>query len=116
MKANYVYSAIDTALAFATNWGRRDGALFYCWVPVALNSAVGIRAVAEEVRELNSYRSWSAYQLEGEITAKIEVPANQIKRVEWWDIASCRGNDPSDFEDNPNFQPPSPVLNVRELF
>ena len=83
VQKNFVYSAIDIALMFATeDWGR-PGALFYLWVPVSYNRAVSLRAVAEPVRDLNTYQRWSPYQLEGEITAKINIPANQIERVEW---------------------------------
>jgi len=44
----------------------------------ALTPAVEISHMAEEVRELNIYRRYSAFQTEGEIVAKIEVSARQI--------------------------------------
>jgi hypothetical protein len=122
-RTNRIYPADDTALAFATENGVRPGFLFYCWVIVGLRPAVSIEAVAEEVRELNAYRSWSAYQLEGELTAKIQVHANHIQRVEWWQPG---GNgqiqlqsSPPDWNPsylNPYFDPPSNVSNIRELF
>jgi hypothetical protein len=122
-RTNRVYPADDTALAFATENGVRPGFLFYCWVIVGLNPAVSIEAVAEEVRELNSYRSWSAYQLEGELTAKIQVNANQIHRVEWWEPEGSgqlqlRSRPPEWNPSylNPRFAPPSSVSNIRELF
>jgi hypothetical protein len=112
---NSVYSAIDTALQFATDDGRHAEALYFGWLPVSLNPAVQIQAVAEAVRDLNVYHRWSPFQLEGEITAKIHIPANQIERVEWWDpltgLTHC-----SDHVTNPSFAPPTPILNVRELF
>jgi hypothetical protein len=122
-RTNRIRPAQNTALSFATDNGRRHGFLFYCWVIVGLKPAVSIEAVAEEVRDLNSYRSWSAYQLEGELTAKIQIPANQIERVEWW-IPNGQGGvvqqaSPPDWDPaymNPRFNPPSDVSNIRELF
>jgi hypothetical protein len=122
-RTNRVLPAEDTALMFATRNGTQDGFLFYCWVIVGLKPAVAIEGLAEEVRELNSYRSWSAYQLEGELTAKIHIPANQIQRVEWW--APGSGGEPAQQTSRPEwnpaylnslFNPPSDVSNIRELF
>jgi len=122
-RTNHVHPAEDTALAFATDNGTRSGFLFYCWVIVGLKPAVSVEAVSEEVRELNSYRRWSAYQLEGEITAKIHVPANQIQSVEWWEPTVAgpleRRTDSTDWTPaylNRRFSPPSDVSNIRELF
>lgn len=112
---NAIYSAVDTALEFATDAGTRPGALFYGWVIVGINPAVKLAAVAESVRDLNVYHRWSPFQQEGEITAKIHIPANQIQRVEWWDTR-IDPSSPSDFRDNPLFTAPTPILNVREHF
>jgi hypothetical protein len=122
-RTNRVLPAEDTALMFATNNGTAPGFLFYCWVVVGLKPAVPIEGVAEEVRELNSYRSWSAYQVEGELTAKINIPANQIQRVEWWApgpggqlTQQISGVDWNPAYLNPIFNPASEVSNIRELF
>jgi hypothetical protein len=112
---NIIHSAIDTALFFATDLWSRPGALFYCWTPVGPNPAVEVLSVAEAVRDLNVYHRWSPYQLEGEITAKVQIPANQISRVEWWD-GSQRKNRAVDIFLNPLFVDPAPVTNLRELF
>ena len=112
---NWVYSAIDTALMFATDSWSRPGALFFLWVMTGHRPAVPIRAVAEPVRDLHIYRRWSAFQLEGEVTAKIHIPANQIERVEWWDGAMNTGA-PIDQVRNPNYVEPDQLSNVRELF
>jgi len=106
---NTPHSAIDTGLWFATDFGTRPGALFHCWVPVGLNPAVEVRSVAEAVRELHVYRDYLPYQLEGEVTAKVHIPANQIEKVEWW-------NDFTDADpvDNPISSPPlEPVSRAR---
>jgi hypothetical protein len=115
VQQNFVYSARDTALMFATEDWARPGALFYVWVPVSYNRAVAIGAVAEPVRDLNIYQRWSPFQLEGEITAKVNIPANQIEKVEWWDGSKSQ-TDPVDFCDNPIFMAPTPLSNIRELF
>jgi hypothetical protein len=114
-RTNFLYSAVDTALLFATDGWRRPGALFYCWVPTALNQAVSLEAVAEPVRDLLTYRTWSPYQLEGEVAAKVHIPANQIQRVEWWDGAVDQ-HDRVDVFDNPNYVAPAAVTNFRDLF
>lgn len=115
LQQNFVYSAVDIALDFATDaWGR-PGAVFFGWTIVGLNPAVPMVGISESVRELNVYRRWSPYQLEGEITAKIHIPANQIERVEWWDPNHSR-TAPEQIYQNADFEPPDPISNVRELF
>ncbi len=114
-KTNRLIPAKRTALSFATNWGTNPGYLFYCWVIVSLNQAVEIEGVAEEVRELNTYRSYSHYQIEGEITAKIQICSNQIQKCEKYTPIP-----PGPFRldwryDNPNFNEPNKVSNLREL-
>jgi len=113
LEQNHLYSAKDTALDFATGAGSHAGVLFFGWVVVGLSPAVCIGSVAESVRELNVYHRWSPYQLEGEITAKVHIPANQIERAEWWEPGSTA---PYDEFPNPHYQAPSAILNIRELF
>ena len=112
---NYIHSALTTALDFATDAWAHPGALFFGWVPVALNPAVPLSAFAEEIRNLNVYHRWSPFQLEGELTAKVHIPANQIERVEWWDGSVDRENPVHTFS-NSGFVGPTPITNVRELF
>jgi hypothetical protein len=115
MRINRVHEAQDTALRFCTDWGARPGYLFYCWVIVGLKPAVSVEGVAEEIRELNTYLSWSDYQLEGEVTAKISVPANQIRAWERWDSDS-NGNVNARYtrrEQNLRFDGPALVSNIR---
>ena len=117
MRINRVHQAQDVALRFGTNWGERHGYLFYCWVVVGLKRAVSVEGVAEEIRELNTYASWSDYQLEGEVTAKISVPANQIRAWERWDSDGKGAIEPAYTwrQENPRFDPPALVSNLREL-
>lgn len=112
---NNIYSAVDKALEFATSHFTRPGALFYGWLIVAINPAVEIASVAEPVRDLNIYHRWSLYQLEGEITAKVNIPANQIEIVEWWDPSQSEDK-PQKIYRNPNFVSPTPLLNHRGYF
>lgn len=112
---NWIYSAVDTALMFATEDWTRPGALFYLWTPVSHKRAVGLSTVAEPVRDLTIYRRWSPFQLEGEITAKVSIPSNQISHVEWWDGAQSRST-PTNSWQNPAYVDPSVLGNIRELF
>lgn len=115
ISSNNIYSAVDTALLFATGAWAHPGALFYCWTPVGYNKAVDVLAVAEAVRDLNVYHRWSIYQLEGEITAKVHIPANQIKCVEWWD-GSIRKDAAVDTLTNHTYIDPKPITNMKEYF
>jgi hypothetical protein len=83
-ETHVVNPARRTALAFATDKGRREGWLFTCYVIVAVNRSTPIPSVAEEVRDLNQNRAYSHYWAEGEVAAKINVPSPQILCVERW--------------------------------
>lgn len=84
-KANYVYTARRTAMQFGSRHGRSDTAyIFACWVLVAPRAATELYGVAEEIRNLTVYQSYSEYADQGEIAAKLHVPANQIERCEKW--------------------------------
>ncbi len=118
LQTNITHPAHMTALDFATNGGATDGYLFYCWVVVGLRPAVEVENVAEEVRELNTYRRYSPYQTEGEITAKIIIPSNQIQRCEKYSLSPsgglrlCTGWPYY----NSKFDDPINISNIRELF
>jgi hypothetical protein len=116
-KTNYVHTALRTALWFGTDFGASDTAYLYtCWLIVGIRAAVEVEAVAEEVRDLNSYRRYSAYQTEGEVVAKVVVPDNQIQQCQkWtWNRAS-RKISPDWIYKNPRFTAPDTLSNVREL-
>jgi hypothetical protein len=116
-QTNLVRRARRTALWFGTEFGTLPTAyLFTCWVVLAPRRAVEIEGVAEEPRDLNTYRRYSAFQTEGEVTAKIIVPDNQIKSYEKWTWSRqpprlTRGPGVP----NPRFTPPERLSNVREL-
>lgn len=117
MKTNYVHTALRTALWFGTNFGASETAYLYtCWVLVAPRSAVEVEGVAEEIRDLNTYRRYSAYQTEGEITAKVVVPDNQIAKCQKWTWdRHARTMVPGWIQHNPRFIPPDVLSNIREL-
>ncbi|MCT9076931.1 hypothetical protein [Streptomyces fulvoviolaceus] len=114
---NFVHTARHTALWFGTQFGKVPVAYLYvCWVVLAPRSAVAVEGVAEEVRDLNTYRRYSPYQTEGEVAAKIAVPANQISQCEKWEWE--RGTKTirqSWIYRNPGFVEPEALSNVREM-
>jgi hypothetical protein len=120
-QTNIVHRARKTALLFGTNFGRLHFAyLFTCWVVLAPRRAVSLEGVAEEVRDLNTYRRYSAFQTEGEVVAKLRVPDNQIKSCEKWQLHPM-GPDGRPClrvkwtQVNPRFIPPERLTNIRQL-
>lgn len=117
LQTNHVYPARFIALDFATTGGMHEGYLFYAWVIVGLRPAVEIQSISEEVRELNAYRSYSAFQTEGEIVAKVQVPSNQIEFCEKYEVdPTGRVHGPVWTHRNPEYEEPGRVSNLRELF
>ncbi len=116
-KTNYVHTALRTALWFGTEFGAKTAAYLYtCWVIVGTRAAVEVEAVAEEIRDLNTYRRYSAYQTEGEVAAKIAVPANHIEQCDKWTWDRKSLTMIQDWtHPNPYFTPPDTLSNVREL-
>jgi hypothetical protein len=117
---NKVHPAHETALNFASDFGRLRGTcfLFYCWVMVGLRPCPEVRQLAEEVRELNTYRSYSEFQREGEILAKIEVPACQVLMYEQYEFTEKPGGGPDmalvDTKVNPDYVEPHSITNFRD--
>lgn len=116
-KTNFVHTARHTALWFGTRFGQEPVAyLYFCWVILAPRSAVAVQGVAEEIRDLNTYRRYSAYQVEGEVAAKILVPANQISRCERWEWnRESKTIRQAWTHSNPHFVRPEALSNVREM-
>ncbi|QUQ65564.1 hypothetical protein [Kutzneria sp. CA-103260] len=114
---NHVHRARKTALWFGTEFGKHEFAYLYtCWVLLAPRAAVRIEGVAEEVRDLNAYRRYSAYQTEGEVAAKVIVPDNQIAACEKWVLDPPANQFRKVWtQQNPRFNPPEILSNVREL-
>jgi len=116
-RTNHVHSALQTALWYGSEFGMKQTAYLYtCWLVVAPRPAVEIDGVAEEVRDLNAYRRYSAYQTEGEIVAKVHVPDNHIRDCQKWTVIPCRGIINREWvHENPRFTTPEMLSNVRGL-
>ena len=114
---NFAHRARKTALWFGTEFGAKPSAyLFVCWLVLAPRPAVEVEGVAEEVRDLNSYRRYSAFQTEGEIVAKINVPATQIQSCEKWSWDRSSNVLQRDWiRPNRSFIAPESLSNVREM-
>jgi hypothetical protein len=116
-RTNYVRSARQTALRFGTQFGLQDHAyLFTCWVILGPRQAVEVEGVAEEVRDLNTYRRYSDFQTEGEVLAKVNVPDNHIEKCERWQLDPVGPRFQLAWTyPNPRFTRPQALTNVREL-
>lgn len=116
MRMNVTYTAREIALGFGSGFGAHSTAFLYrCWVVLAPRPTVGVQSVAEEVRDLTTYRSYSAFQLEGEIVAKVHVPSNQIECCERWDMDPMTGWALTWGYPNTDFTQPTELSNVREV-
>jgi len=87
---NNLYPAWWEALRFATNFWTTDGWIFYCSAWILGSKAIGHQAFSEELRELHVYSNFSLFQLEGEITAKIQIPTAQIEKAEKWKLSDIQ--------------------------
>lgn len=116
-KTNFARRARRTALWFGTDFGTKGaGYLYTCWLVLAPRPAVEIEGVGEEVRDLNVYRRYSPFQTEGEVTAKVIVPDNQIASCEKWQWDRPGRSLWREWSyPNPRFTAPEQLSNVREL-
>ncbi len=121
---NVTRTAFDIALRFATDGFRQSGYLFYCDLFVIGRPAAPIPAFSEELRELNVNPRYTVYQVEGEILAKLFIPAVQIERADYFEVndvkdALANGQvptpDPTLSLSNNLYFPPSEYSNVRDL-
>jgi hypothetical protein len=122
-ETNTLYPAWWEALRFATNFWTTDGWVFYCYAWILGRKTIEHQALSEELRELHVYTDFSLYQLEGEITAKIQIPTTQIQKAEEWklsEILTALSNGilptPSQTKHNDSFfSDPSTYNNVRPV-
>ena len=119
LATNDVHTAHEVALNFGTDLGHQGECfLFYCWVFVGLRPSVPVRHLAEEVRELHSYTKYSRFQPEGEIAAKVGVPASQIEKLEHYEYRADRSQKLRirrlGVYDNPRYVGPHDVTNYRD--
>ena len=121
-QTNIRHSARDVALPFATEDWTRDACLFFCYLFILGKKSVGHEHFSEELRELNIYSGYSAFQPEGEITAKIIIPPPQIERAELWSLKKVQMRSGlysvptlTNTWDNPLYLPPEDYHNIREI-
>jgi hypothetical protein len=110
-KTTTTFSALNTALTFATESATQAGYVFRLWVLVSPKPAAELPGFGEEVRELNIFRQYCVYHEEGEIAAKLFIPARQIEYVEKYD----RDLNLMWHQRNPNFVSPERVSNVLDV-
>ena len=110
------FDPIEVAISFATNEFSRDGFVFHGYVFILERPSIPLVGFAEEVRSLTSFPWYMPYHHEGEITAKIHIPACQLEKYERYDVTpdggcSLVGSSP----DNPSYRSPWEFCNVRGL-
>ena len=76
------FPAIYTALRFATRDFTVDGYVVHAYVYTLGKRSVELEEFAEEIRDVNTYTSYYAWHPEGEIVAKIQIPARRIEKIE----------------------------------
>ncbi len=120
-RTNTLTPAWRPALFFATNRWKTDAWLFYCHLFVIGRAATPMEAFSEEVRDMNIYPDFSPFLPEGEITAKLVIPAAQIERADFFPLADARnawnnGRLPSAAKSrsNRNFVKPESYNNLRD--
>jgi len=85
-RANNIATAEYVATDFATDGFLQNGWVFSGYVFTLGRKAVAHRPFAEEVRELNLYTSFLPFQPEGELVAKIHIPATQLEKA--WPVTA----------------------------
>jgi hypothetical protein len=120
LQVNRIYPPFMTALQFATRDFTEVGYVFYGYVCTLGKKSVELEQFAEEVRELHIFTSFLRYQLEGEIAAKVIIPAVNLEKYEKYDGAQALaeltlGHDPVpiDVQTNADFAAPERFTNIR---
>ncbi len=86
-----------------------------CYVLVGVRPAPTIPGVAEEVRELKHLRPYSPWYLQGEVTAKVNVPSRQILYATRWAPDNTGALVETDVLLNLAFTHPVALLDIREM-
>jgi hypothetical protein len=82
---NPAFSALITAVKFATANFTRTGWVFYGYVNVIGRKSVPLAEFAEETRELHIWTDFQQWHPEGEVMAKIVIPPTHLERAECYD-------------------------------
>jgi hypothetical protein len=104
-----VVPAWQTAVGFATNFGKTDGYVYRLWTIVSPQPAPEVLYLSDEIRNLNLFRQTHKYQKQGEIAAKLVIPPVQIQYVT---KISKRGKVLGIRSDNTRFVDPSKICNL----
>lgn len=122
LRRNRVFSPFMTALTFATDGFTRVGYIFHGYVFTLGKKAVPLEAFSEEVRDLYVYSQYLPFYREGEIVAKVQIPAVNLRKYEKFDPAACRADlaagrkpRPIDVVANPHYLPPRRFANLRGI-
>lgn len=121
-RTNILFDPFLTALRFATNIYKDEGWIFYAYLVTLGKPSVPLQSFSEEVRELHVYQQFLPYHHEGEITAKVCIPAVCIQKAELYDgnaskseLIAGRKPAPVYTIDNPYYTAPDNYSNIREL-
>ncbi len=87
---NWILPAFMTALRFATRNFTCSGYIYYGYVYTLGKKSVELQEFSEEVRELNVFHAFMPYHDEGEIVAKIFIPAVNLEKCEKYDGSKAR--------------------------
>lgn len=86
VERNVFFPPMYTALRFATRNFSQDGYIVHAYLYTLGKKSVELEEFAEEVRDVNTYTAFYAWHPEGEIVAKIMIPARRIEKIERYDL------------------------------
>jgi hypothetical protein len=119
---NIVFDPFITALRFATRDFTTTGHVFYAYVFTLGRESIALCQFAEEVRELNIYKTFMPFHSEGEIAAKIEIRGPQIEKWKeydgpeaWESLLAETTPQPALTRVNSIYAPPEQYCNIRGL-
>jgi len=121
-KRNIIFPPFMTALRFATRKYKANGFIFYGYLITIGKKSVELQQFSEEVRELHIYKQFLPYHDEGEIVAKITIPAVQLEFAEEYNGSDAlddlrHGLKPRPVSTivNPGYASPENYKNISEL-
>jgi hypothetical protein len=118
---NVFFPPMYTALRFATRNFTQDGYVVHAYVYTLGKQSIELEEFAEEVRDVNTYTAYYKWHPEGEIVAKVLIPARRIEKIEKFAVATVEaeldaGRIPRPlqvFEDPAVYRDPRRYSNVR---
>jgi hypothetical protein len=87
---NVYFPPLYTALRFATRDFSQDGYVLYAYLFLLGRKSIELAEFAEEVRDVNTYTNYYAWHPEGEIVAKVHIPATRIEKAERYSYAGLK--------------------------